>query len=80
MDDIKIQELADKFTIDTLKARYGDDVIDAIDCIEDTEYNDEWERLNEMFYEGIYKVYGEMDYCYTKEQMRSLGFSLSTNK
>ena len=79
MDDIKIQELADQFTIETLKARYGNEVIDAIDCIEDTAYNDEWESLNEMFYEGIYKVYGEMD-CYIKEQMRSLGVSLSTNK
>lgn len=49
----KIQELADKMTIEALSLKYGKETIDAIDNIEDTQYNDEWETLNEFFFVAL---------------------------
>lgn len=53
MTDIKIQELADKFTNDTMTAMFGVRFIYADDVTLDEEMNRKWEYLNEKFYETI---------------------------
>ena len=44
------QNLADEFTNKVLTAKYGDRFSDLEDVEEDKEINEEWEFLNEKFY------------------------------
>ena len=59
MTDHKKQELADRFTLDTLKAMWGEPTIENIDTIEETQFNNDWEMLNGAFY-SIIEKYTEM--------------------
>lgn len=53
MNDIKIQDLADKFTNETLTAIYGER-FSSLDNVEDDEQIDfSWEFLNSKFYNAI---------------------------
>ena len=53
LSDIKIQDLADKFTSEVLTAKYGERFTSLEDVEEDVEIDTEWEYLNENFYETI---------------------------
>ncbi len=54
--DIKAQDLADKFTNETLTEMYGERFTSLDDVEEDPEIDNKWEYLNEMFYQAIAKV------------------------
>jgi len=56
LDDIQIQNLADKFTSEVLTAKYGNRFTDIDNVEDDAEMNSDWEMLNGEFYSTIEKV------------------------
>ena len=56
LSDIKVQDLADKFTSEVLTAKYGERFTSLDDIEDDWEIDYDWEYLNERFYETINKI------------------------
>lgn len=57
MEMSKVQDLADKFTNETLTEVFGERFTSLEDVEQDEEINEAWEILNEKFYESIVAIF-----------------------
>ena len=56
LSEIKIQDLADKFTNEVMAAKYGDRFTQIDNIEDDAEMDADWEILNEKFYNVIENI------------------------